>query len=64
MFCFVTDQSGHWFIIKVYQKQEFEDYCEAMENDVDWEGTDFDKYRSLHPVNYMFSSRETLKETE
>ena len=64
MFCFVHDGDGHWYIIEVSQRQEFEDYREAMENDGEWHGVDFNKYRSMHPVNYMFSSRETLKETE
>jgi hypothetical protein len=33
-----------------------------MENDEDWKGVDFNKCRSMHPVNYMFSTREVLKE--
>ena len=62
MFCFVNDGDGHWYIIEVSQRQEFEDYCQAMENDGDWNGVNFNDCRSLHPVNYMFSSREVLKE--
>jgi len=63
MFRFITDGAGHWYIIEVSQRQEFEDYCEAMENDSEWHGIDFNKYRSMHPVNYMFSTREVLKES-
>lgn len=60
--CFVTDDSGHWYKIPVKLKNEFEEYREAMENDLDWKGVDFDKYRSMHPVNYMFPVIEVLKE--
>jgi hypothetical protein len=63
MYCFVTDQSGHWFKIRVSQKQEFEDYVEAMENDIDWEGDDYNQYRCMHPVNYMFPIVDVLKES-
>ncbi len=62
MFCFVNDSSGHWFKIKVSQKQDFEDYVEAMENDSVWEGEDYAQYRCMYPTNYMFKEILVLKE--
>lgn len=64
MFRFINDGDGHWYIIEVSQVAEFEKFCEAMENDDDWNGVDFNKFRSLPPVLYTFSSREVLKESE
>ena len=63
MWCFVTDSSGHWFRIPVSYKAEFERYVEIMENDGIWDGSDFDRYRSMHPVNYMYANIEVLKES-
>ena len=63
MYCFVTDHSGHWFKINVSQREDFYDYIETMENDAVWEGEDYDQYRCMHPVNYMFNEILVLKET-
>ena len=63
MWCFTTDSSGHWFKIPVVYKSIFEDYVDAMENDKDWKGENFEKYRCMHPVNYMFKEISVLKES-
>ena len=62
--CFVHDSSGHWFKIPVSKKSDFDDYVYAAENDLNWEGEDYEKYRSMHPVNYMFQTVDVLKEVD
>jgi hypothetical protein len=62
--CFVTDNTGHWYKIPVSKKYDFEEYIHAMENDLIWDNDDFEKYRCMHPVNYMFKDIEVLKENK
>jgi hypothetical protein len=63
MFCFVTDNDGHWYKIPVKHKSLFEEWVECMYNDQEWEHeVDFENYRSMHPSNYMFNDVYILKE--
>lgn len=70
-FCFVTDNDGHWYKIPVKLKTKFEDwveysatYTEALDRDDLANVPDFDDYRCMHPVNYMFEKILVLKETK
>lgn len=61
--CFITDAEGHWYKIPVNKKYEFEKWVQAVESISDlYDYEDFDKYRCMHPVNYMFKEPTTLKE--
>lgn len=67
---FIQDDEGHWFKIKVSQKEKFYEWiefcnkpsCQVKEEDYD--GPDFDKLRCMHPCNYMFKEIFVLKETK
>lgn len=61
--CFVTDNDGHWYRIPVNTKFQFEKWVEVIETiDFTYDDQDFSKYRSMHPINYMFKDVEVLKE--
>ena len=64
--CFVTDNDGHWYKIPVSKKPEFEDWCECEENGFEHDYPDYDNFRSMHPLNYMFKINElkVLKESK
>lgn len=63
MLCFIQDGDSHWYKMPVSKRNEFHDYEEAMENDLDWTGTDFSQYRCMHPCNYMMAEILVLKES-
>jgi len=66
-YCFVTDNDGHHYMIPVDQRTDFYNLLEDMESD---ETLDvvfmkrFNSFRCLHPSNYMFTERVTLKESK
>ena len=62
-YCFVHNFNTHsWYLIPVELRNEFDDFIErASITDIIWSGTDFEVYKSLNPVNYMFSDVKTLK---
>lgn len=62
--CFVTDNDGHWYRIPVSKREEFHDWCECEVNGFDHEYPDYDGYKAMHPINYMFKIDEikVLKE--
>jgi hypothetical protein len=58
-FCFITDNDGFWYFIPVNQRDNFTSCLEDMESDPNLYIVfikNFERYRSLHPVNYMFPS--------
>lgn len=72
--CFVTDNDGHWYKIPVEERENFYKWVELMEDD-HWDSEDsgffeevdfinFDNFKSMHPLNYMFKrgDLEVLKE--
>jgi hypothetical protein len=62
-FMFIQDENdGHWYKIPVSLKESFYDWQESMYTESEWLGCDFDKYRCMHPCNYMFKEIEVLKE--
>lgn len=61
MWCFVRDDSCHWYKIPVNKKSEFEDW---VENNDTWEGESFDNFRCMSPENYMFPQVLVLKESK
>ena len=64
-YCFITDHDGHWYKIPVDKRNLFDDYLDAMANDdIDYNGETFTKYRCMHPCNYMFKNVEVLKESK
>lgn len=62
MQCFIQDFDGFWYKIPVSLRDEFSKWLEDFQEYRDRLHTDFDKYRCLHPCNYMFDSVEVLKE--
>lgn len=67
---FVQDDEGHWYKIPTNLKEQFEEWLEFFNKpscqfeEGDYNGPDFDKYRSMHPCNYMFKEIHVLKETK
>lgn len=59
-FCFATDNKGYWYRIPVKLKRIFDDCLEENSPVI----KEFDRYRSLHPVNYMFTDVAVLKESK
>ena len=61
--CFVFDYgTKYWYKIPVELRDEFESFVQRKStSDIIWEGTNFDVYRSLNPVNYMFGDVQVLK---
>jgi len=62
-YCFTTNRVGRWYKIPVNKRNLFDNYVDAMENDdKQYDGENFEKYRCMHPCNYMFKNIEVLKE--
>ena len=49
---FVTDGS-HWFLVPEDMIDEYYEFEEAMENDEEWNGTNFNEMMCGHPSNYV-----------
>lgn len=55
-YCYVTDENHHWYFIPVRNRIHF--YDSYPEEIVKY----YNKYKCIHPVNYMFDKKEVLKE--
>lgn len=69
-FCFVTDKQGYWYRIPVKKREEFFDWSEnykKYEKELNLDDLadvpDFNDYRCMHPINYMFNEIKVLKES-
>lgn len=67
---FIQDDEGHWYKIPVSLKEKFQEWIEysnkpsCQYEDGDYNGPEFDDYRSMHPCNFMFKEIDVLKETK
>lgn len=65
---FIQDNDGHWYKIFVSDRDKFDEWVELCEKpscqieEDDYTGPDFDKFRCMHPCNYMSSDIRVLKE--
>jgi hypothetical protein len=62
-FCFVQDDSCHWYCIPADQRHNFDLWVESFVADAStYRGPDFEQYRlNMHISNYSFTDpKETL----
>ncbi len=63
MYCFIEDFDGLWYKIPVSLRGEFCQWLEDIQEYRERLHENFDKYRCMHPCNYMFKSVKVLRET-
>lgn len=63
-YCFISDCDRHWYKIPVDKLYAFNEYLAAINNkEIEYCEENFEKYRCMHPCNYMFKNVEVLKES-
>ena len=65
---FIQDNAGQWYKILVSDRNKFDEWIEFYDklscqfDEGDYDGPNFDKFRCMHPCNYMASDIQVLKE--